>query len=239
MANPGRSSPSFLELLSNEPGCLRRMVHTPLSIVWNWYRYWCYIDIVQSWVSAFLAVYGVTLLLGSRMWYPPLVSISLLTIVALFGLFADRYESRTGSFILGLVALAASTALFMRSTSPVGFIIARALQGFSGSAVWVVGLALIVDTVNDDRIGEAMSYASIGMALGTLFGPTAGGFMSERLGFFKPFYVPIGIIALDIVLRMALLDKRCMFIIMHATTVDILRPYKTRSGTPASTHGIL
>lgn len=143
-----------------------------------------------------------------------MVSISLLTIVALFGYFADRNESRTGPFILSLVALAASTALFMLSTSPVGFIIARALQGFSGAAVWVVGLALIVDTVKDDRIGEAMGYASIGVTWGTLFGPTAGGFIFERLGFFKTFYVPIGIIALDIVLRMALLDNRCMFIFL-------------------------
>lgn len=94
---------------------------------------------------------------------------------ALIGYIADHVRSRQIPFVLGLAALAISTGLFALANSPVTLVIARACQGFSAATVWVVGLAMLVDNVSPDRMGEAMGNTSIGMTLGSLLGPMLGG----------------------------------------------------------------
>jgi MFS family permease len=61
-------------------------------------------------------------------------------------------------------------------------VIGRLLQGFSASVVWTVGLALIIDTVGEDEVGEMLGYMSISMTLGFLLGPLLGGIVFERVG---------------------------------------------------------
>ena len=96
-------------------------------------------------------------------------------IAAVIGYIADHVRSRQLPFVLGLAALAASTGLFALATSPAVLVIARACQGLSAATVWVVGLAMLVDNISPDRMGEAMGNTSIGMTLGSLLGPMIGG----------------------------------------------------------------
>jgi MFS family permease len=98
-------------------------------------------------------------------------------LLAVFGVIADRQSSRRLPFVLGLVALAASTALFTLGRSPAAFLLARAFQGLSAAAVWIVGLALLVDTVGKDKIGQAMGIAGIAMTWAMMSAPVVGGFM--------------------------------------------------------------
>lgn len=144
----------------------------------------------QSWVSILLAVYGATLLVGSP----------------LFGWFADRCQHRRSPFVLGLIALGASTLLFVIARSPAVLIIARSLQGLSAAAVWVVGLAIIADNVPQERVGEAMGQTTIALTWGFLLGPIAGGIMFEKVGFYATFAIPTGLIVLEVVLRLAMLE---------------------------------
>lgn len=95
----------------------------------------------------------------------------------MFGYFADRYRSRKPPFVLGLLALATSTSLFAAAISPAVLVVARALQGLSAAAVWVVGLTLIVDNVDEKRIGQAMGSTTLAMTMGGLVGPMIGGLM--------------------------------------------------------------
>ncbi|KAF3391577.1 hypothetical protein F1880_007690 [Penicillium rolfsii] len=145
----------------------------------------------QSWVSILLAVYGATLLVGSP----------------LFGYFADRCRLRRLPFIVGLIALGASTVLFVVARSLPVLIIARGLQGFSAAAVWVVGLAIIADNVPPDRVAEGMGHTSIALTWGSLLGPTVGGVMYEKLGFYGTFAIPGGLIIVDVVLRFAMIEE--------------------------------
>ncbi|CAI7578625.1 unnamed protein product [Penicillium pancosmium] len=144
----------------------------------------------QYWVSVLLAVYGATLLIGSP----------------LFGWFADHSRYRKLPFVIGLLALGASTLLFIVARSMVLLIIARGLQGFSAAGVWVVGLAIVVDNVSPERVGEAMGQTTIGMTWGFLLGPTIGGVMYEKLGFYGTFMIPVALIALDVILRFAIIE---------------------------------
>jgi predicted MFS family arabinose efflux permease len=48
------------------------------------------------------------------------------------------------------------------------YIAGRALRGASAAAVWVIGLALVVDTVDTLKVGEYMGYVSWAMSFGAL-----------------------------------------------------------------------
>lgn len=80
-------------------------------------------------------------------------------------------------FVLGLVAQTGATVMYVVGSHPATLVIARFLQGVSASGIWVVGLALIVDTVGKDHAGEAMGWTGMAMTWGLLLGPLAGGVM--------------------------------------------------------------
>lgn len=86
-------------------------------------------------------------------------------------------------------------------------IIARGLQGLSAAAVWVVGLAIVADNVPPARVGEAMGHTTIALTWGFVLGPTVGGVMYEKLGFYGTFAVPAALIVVDVVLRFAMLER--------------------------------
>jgi MFS family permease len=149
-------------------------------------------DQAQHWVSVLLAVYGAGLLAASP----------------LFGWFADRTASRRFPLLLGLIALAGST-LMLCFGKVIGLLVAgRLLQGVSAAMVWTVGLALLVDTVGQDSVGEIMGYVSIAMAMGILVAPILGGIVYDRAGYYSVFAMAYALIALDIVLRLALVEKK-------------------------------
>ncbi|KAI9758717.1 MAG: hypothetical protein M4579_002892 [Chaenotheca gracillima] len=149
-------------------------------------------DEAQHWVSILLAVYGAALLAGSPVC----------------GWFADRSKSRRLPLLVGLVALAGATVMLCVGNT-IGLLIAgRVLQGLSAAVVWTVGLALLVDTVGKDAVGQSMGYVSLAMTLGTLVAPTLGGVVYAKGGYYSVFAMAFGIIALDIFLRLVLIEKK-------------------------------
>ncbi|KAJ5245791.1 hypothetical protein N7468_000774 [Penicillium chermesinum] len=145
----------------------------------------------QYWISVLLAVYACALLVGS-----PVI-----------GYAADHVRSRQLPFVLGLAALAVSTGLFALANSPGTLVIARACQGLSAATVWVVGLAMLVDNVAPERMGEAMGNTSTGMTLGSLLGPMLGGVTYDEFGYYGVFILPSVMIILEIVLRLTMIEK--------------------------------
>ncbi|RHZ63668.1 hypothetical protein CDV55_106222 [Aspergillus turcosus] len=107
-----------------------------------------------------------------------------------------------------LVALGASTALLCVGTTLGLWIAGRVFQGVSAAVVWTVGLALLVDTIEKEALGEAMGYAAMGITLGTMTGPLLGGVIYENGGYYAVFGLAFGIIGLDIVLRLVLIEKK-------------------------------
>ncbi|KAI6898172.1 MFS general substrate transporter [Hortaea werneckii] len=84
----------------------------------------------------------------------------------------------------------------------------RVLQGISAAVVWVVGLALLVDTVGPDGIGQAMGYVGMSMSLAILLAPLLGGIVFDLAGYYAVFAMAFGLIALDIVLRLVMIEKK-------------------------------
>jgi predicted MFS family arabinose efflux permease len=68
--------------------------------------------------------------------------------------------------LLGLLALAASTILLNLGTSIAVLIAGRVLQGVSAAVVWVVGLALVADTVPREEVADTLGYILVGLSFG-------------------------------------------------------------------------
>ncbi|KAI2817402.1 hypothetical protein CBS63078_9608 [Aspergillus niger] len=149
-------------------------------------------DELQKWMSIMLAAFGGGIFFGSP----------------IFGYFADRSSSRQLPFLIGLLALAGTTIVFWFAETVSSLVIARSLQGLSAAVVWTVGLALVVDTVGKDQVGAAMGYVSMALTVGTVFGPFIGGIMLSRVGYHAVFVLAIGLIVLDICLRLVMVEPK-------------------------------
>ena len=149
-------------------------------------------DSIQSWIAIFLAVYGAALLAAAP----------------LCGWLADRSSSRRVPLLLGLLALGGSTVLLCIGSS-IGVLAAgRVLQGMSAAVVWVVGLALLVDTVGPEGVGQAMGYVGLSMSLAILIAPLLGGVVFAAAGYYAVFAMAFGLIVLDIIMRLIMIEKK-------------------------------
>jgi MFS family permease len=147
---------------------------------------------IQTWISIFLAVYGAALLIASPF----------------FGWLADKIASRRWPMLAGLLALGGSTVLLCVGRS-VGVLIAgRILQGVSAAVAWVVGLALLVDTLGAEQLGMAMGYVGLALSLALLLAPLLGGIVFAQAGYYAVFAMGFGIIILDIILRLVMIEKK-------------------------------
>jgi MFS family permease len=73
---------------------------------------------------------------------------------------------------------------------------------------WVVGLALLADTVPQNQLAQATGWISLGMSLGILVSPLLGGIVYEHAGYNAVFGMAYALIGLDIVLRLMLVEKK-------------------------------
>ncbi|KAK3713327.1 hypothetical protein LTR37_008519 [Vermiconidia calcicola] len=148
-------------------------------------------DRIQTWISIFLAVYGA----------------ALLTAAPFCGWLADRTSSRRWPLIFGLLALGGSTVMLCVGNSIAVLATGRVLQGISAAVVWVVGLALLVDTCPDE-VGQAMGYVGLSMSLAMLLAPLLGGIVFAASGYYAVFSMAFGLMVLDILLRVVMIEKK-------------------------------
>lgn len=146
---------------------------------------------VQRWVSTLLAVYSAGLLATS----PPL------------GWVADKVNTRRSPLMAGLVLLTGATLMLCLGRSTTMFVIGRLLQGFSASIVWITGLALLVDTVGSEQIGETMGIVSLAYSVGILIAPLLGGVVYAGWGYYSVYYMAFVLIFIDAVLRLTFIER--------------------------------
>lgn len=148
-------------------------------------------DQVQHWTSLLLACYSLALFLGSP----------------IFGTYADHTSTRRWPLLIGLLALAGSTVLLCLGRTLWLLVVGRLLQGLSASIVWSVGCALLVDTM-ESAVGVAMGYVNIAMSIGLLIAPVLGGAVYAAAGYYAVYYIAFGVVGVDILMRLAMIEKR-------------------------------
>ncbi|KAK5128520.1 hypothetical protein LTR85_003189 [Meristemomyces frigidus] len=87
-------------------------------------------------------------------------------------------------------------------------VLGRILQGISATVIWTTGLAVMVDTVGEGRIGEYMGYIGIALNMGTLVAPMLGGIVFARAGYNAVFAMASAVVAVDIALRLLMIERK-------------------------------
>lgn len=110
--------------------------------------------------------------------------------------------------LVGLLWLLAATLLLCFSTNIAMLLVARILQGMSAAMTWSVGLALLIDSVDKKHVGRSAGYTSTALTLGILLGPLIGGIVYDRAGNYAVFAICFGLIGVDIVLRLIIIEVK-------------------------------
>ncbi|ESZ92142.1 putative MFS amine transporter [Sclerotinia borealis F-4128] len=124
------------------------------------------------------------------------------------GYIADRLPSRQLPFLIGLVALLASTVLLMMGRSIEVLVAARVFQGVSGAVVWTIGLALVMDTVGSEKLGVTIGSIFSFISVGELVAPVLGGVVYDKVGSNAVFGMGLGLLGLDFVMRVVMIEKK-------------------------------
>lgn len=110
--------------------------------------------------------------------------------------------------MLGLVSNAAATALLYFAPELWVLVVSRFLQGLSAAIVYSVGFAILADTVGSKDIGQWMGYVLASVNIGMTVSPTLGGLLYEKVGYGSIFIAMFGLIAVDVLLRLAMIEKK-------------------------------
>lgn len=126
--------------------------------------------LVQPWISVLIAVYGGALAIASREYT---IRFEILeksqhtdSLIAICGWASDKSSNRKAPLLAGLIALTGATVLLHVGPTIGVLVLARILQGISAAVVWVVGLALLADTIPRAELGQAMGGVFAAMSLG-------------------------------------------------------------------------
>ena len=127
-----------------------------------------------------------------------------------FGYVIDRTGRYQSPYLIGLVLLALSMAFLTAAQSITLYIIGRLLQGASTAMVEVAGLALVVDVVDAANMGQMIGYLGSAISLGAGVGPLLGGVVNHAGGYYAVFGMAFGLIGIDFVLRLTLVDQKTL-----------------------------
>jgi MFS family permease len=131
------------------------------------------------------------------------------------GYIADRTPSRRTPFLAGLAALLAATVMLALGRSLAVLVAARVLQGISAAVVWTVGFAMVLDTVGPENLGKVVGSLMSFISVGQLAAPVVGGVLYEKTGYVGVFGVGAGMIGLDFVMRVLVIEKKTAAKYLH------------------------
>ncbi|KAF3045743.1 hypothetical protein E8E11_008620 [Didymella keratinophila] len=117
-----------------------------------------------------------------------------------------------GTISMLLAVYAAASCL----TSPIAGVLADKFAksrqvpftGASAGVVWTLGLAIIVETVGQENLGKTMGTVFSFISVAGLFSPICGGLLYAKTGYNGVFGVGIGLVAVDFILRILMVEKR-------------------------------
>ncbi|KAI9695008.1 MAG: hypothetical protein M1822_000625 [Bathelium mastoideum] len=73
--------------------------------------------------------------------------------------------------------------------------------------VYIAGLTIVVDTVGTNEVAEYMGYIAVGLNVGSFAGSLLGGVVFDKSGYNAVWYMMLGFIALDVLLRFLMIEK--------------------------------
>src|SRR5947199_509936 len=120
-----------------------------------------------------------------------------------YGYYGDLYGRRKVMFVALAVFIIAS-CLCAAAQSVLALILARVAQGLGGGGLMTLSQALIGETVPPRERGRYQGYLAAVVVSSNTFGPVAGGYLTEHLGWRSIFLInlPLGVVAVFLTLRL-------------------------------------
>jgi EmrB/QacA subfamily drug resistance transporter len=155
-------------------------------------------SVITTALPAIAETFGETAVATSRGITAYLVALAVC--IPISGWAADRFGIRT-VFRLAMVVFTIASMLCGVCTTLPEFIAARALQGASAAMLVPVGRLAVLRAVPKDRFIRAMSVVTTPALIGTVLGPSVGGFLTTYVSWRWIFFlnVPIGLIGIVLV----------------------------------------
>ncbi|KAF3033677.1 hypothetical protein E8E12_001982 [Didymella heteroderae] len=145
--------------------------------------------------------------------------------------YVDRVRSRRAPWYLGIALITAGSFLFGFSSNIATLICSRILHGLSSSILYTVGLAVLVDTVGRDEVGQWMGTAMSCNNIGMIISPMLGGIVYDKAGKLAVFSIMISLGAFDIFLRI-LMNEPPRETLTNAVTVEATASLETDGEKP-------
>ncbi|NJD77229.1 MAG: MFS transporter [Candidatus Methanoperedens sp.] len=123
-----------------------------------------------------------------------------------FGRLSDILGRKT-IFTVGIAIFTAGSGLCAISNTVGQLIFYRVIQGIGASMVMATGVAIISHAFPLKERGKAMGFIGTVVAIGSMTGPVAGGFLIENVGWQSIFYINIPVGIIGIVMASAILHK--------------------------------
>ncbi len=134
-----------------------------------------------------------------------------------FGRLSDIF-GRKRIFTVGIAIFTAGSGLCAISNTVGELIFYRVVQGIGASMVMATGVAIISNAFPLKERGKAMGFIGTVVAIGSMTGPVAGGFLIENVGWQSIFYINIPVGIIGVAMASAILHKDDT---VEGTTFDV------------------
>jgi MFS family permease len=124
----------------------------------------------------------------------------------IIGHFADLATTRKYPLLLSLLVCVIGTMLVATTISLPAVYAGRVLQGIAATGAWIVGFAMLTDAAAGKDLGKMLGIASSFITAGVVCGPAAGGVLLELVGYWWAWAVPLTLLAVVLVARLAILE---------------------------------
>ncbi|WVF68416.1 hypothetical protein IAT40_003181 [Kwoniella sp. CBS 6097] len=122
--------------------------------------------------------------------------------------FFHKYPYRRSPLVAAIIVLEVALVLFTAINTYWVMVLSRFIQGAASTIVWSVGFALICENVPEKNVGRQIGFAYSGVSVGSTIAPPIGGALYQRLGWHAPFIFCIIICAVDLVLRLFVIEQK-------------------------------
>lgn len=149
------------------------------------------------------------------------------TVFSLFiGLIGDSL-GRNQTLFAGTILYITGALLSGFSNSFWVLLFSRAIQGIGGASLLVIPLALISESVPQEKVGKAIGLLATASAIGTATGPSMGGLLLDFLGWRSPFYA-LGVLGLlNFVLLLKVVPPKLQTDFLIGRRIDSLSAIRT------------